>query len=481
MKRLGKFMAFAIMFAMLVLCTVRQETGASINAGADVLVDYINETMTVTTDKDTVIYFTDVYYPDITRWEVCEVRDGKAVFDISWVKDHKTVRMYLRGDVQDTVVSKDIAWKEELKVTFTGTLLSSDITEAQKWKTAYEKYKSFSIDTGYFIFAVDTDGRDNAYFDLENIEWRKGDDGTWRAFGELDLKEMNIKGVELQFRVKAENDTATDAGSRTSTVAAVKIVKLASEPQTALNPNTMAVSVKNGQEVSLDKKTWVYIPDYNKKLGDEDYLVTEEERSKAITTIMTSKRVAGLSLHQLLGIGGNDALDYGSLSTKYKDKFTYTYDEAKKPTGVILYVRTAGTSKKAASKIAEVVIPLTDATMVPKKDALDISNTVSSSVKSGVTIVNVSDEKYQIAVITPEQYALIGDKNNIDVTQYYWHSVKGGKTLKLTRTKVPQGSYLMYRIAGEEDGLPSTYIITDQPVDYTTPVATPTPKPTTAP
>ena len=38
------------------------------------------------------------------------------------------------------------------------------------------------------------------------------------------------------------------------------------------------------------------------------------------------------------------------------------------------------------------------------------------------------------------------------------------------------------RIAGEEDGLPSTYIITDQPVDYTVvPVTTPTPAPTVTP
>lgn len=480
MKKFGKITAFAILLAVLVLCTVRQETGATINAGADVLVDYINETMTVTTDKDTVIYFTDVYYPDITRWEVCEVRDGKAVFDISWVKDHKTVRMYLCGDVQDTVISKDVAWKEELKVTYTGTLLSSDITEAERWKTEYAKYPKFSIDTGYFVFALDTNGRDASYFDLQNIEWRKGDDGAWRAFSELDLKEMNIKGIELQFRVKAVNDTATGTGARTSSVAAVKILKLASEPQTALNPNTMEVSVKNGQEVSLDRKTWVLIPDYNKKLGEDAYLITQTEREKAITTIMTNERVAGLSLHKLLGISGNEALDYASLSAKYPGKFTY--DDEQNPTGIILYVRTAGTFKKAASKIAKVVIPLTDAKVVPKKDALTITNTVSSSVKSGVTIVNVSDDKYQIAVITPEQYALITDKNDIDVTQYYWHSVKGGKTLKLTRTKVPQGSYLMYRIAGEEDGLPSTYIITDQPVDYTVvPVTTPTPSPTKAP
>ena len=99
--------------------------------------------------------------------------------------------------------------------------------------------------------------------------------------------------------------------------------------------------------------------------------------------------------------------------------------------------------------------------------------------RGGITITNVSDEKYQVAVITPEEYALITDKQDIDVTEYYWHSVKEGKILKLTKAKVPEGSYLMYRIAGENDMLPSTYVLTDTPVDYT--VVTPTPTPTTVP
>ena len=42
----------------------------------------------------------------------------------------------------------------------------------------------------------------------------------------------------------------------------------------------------------------------------------------------------------------------------------------------------------------------------------------------------------------------------------------------------------MYRIAGEEDALPSTYILMDTPIDYEaviTPVPTPTSTPTPTP
>lgn len=468
-----KIAIFAFLLAAVLLCSVKQEAGATIDAGKDVLIDYVNETMTVNTTQDTVIYFTDTYYADLSRWEVCEVRNGKAVFDISWINEGKTVRMYLCGDKQTTVVSKDVAWQEEFNVVYTGTLLSADITEAEQWKKAYKDYENFSIDTGYLIFTVDTNGRNQSYFDLQNIEWRKGDDGVWREFKELDLKEMNIKGISLGFRIKATNDTTTVDGSRTSSVATVKIMELVSAPSTDLNANTMEISVRNGQEVSFDRKTWVLIPDYNKKLGVEQYLFTMAERNAAVTTLLTSERIAGLSLQELLGIKGNDKLDYASLTAKYPNRFTF--DDPANPTAIILYVRTAGTERKAASKITEVLIPLADAALVPEKDALTITNTTSASTKAGITIVNNSDDRYQIAVITPEEYALIADKDDIDVTKYYWHSVKGGKILKLTRTKVPQGAYLMYRIAGEEDTLPSTYILHDQPVDYTVVVPTPTP------
>lgn len=472
-SKIGKLIVFFLLLLLVVSGTNGSLTGATINTGADVQIDYVNETMTVTTNQDTLIYFSDTYYADLSRWEVCEVRDGKAVFDISWVNENKTVRMYLCGDVQNVIVSKDITWQEEFKVEFAGSLLDADITETDRWKAAYAAYPKFSIDTGYFIFSLDRDGRDVSYFDLQNIEWRKGEDGAWREFAELDLKEMNILGIELQFRIKAVNDTATAAGTRNSSIASAKVSKLSSEPQTALNANTMEISVKNGQEISLDKKTWVLIPEYNRKLGADAFLITAAEREMATTKILTKERVAGLSLHKLLGINGNDALDYASLVKKYPDKFTF--DDDKNPTALVLYVRTAGTSKKAASKIAEVWIPLTDAAVVPEKDALVITNTASTTSKSGVTIVNVSQDKYQVAVITPEQYAEITDKNNIDVTQYYWHSVKGGKTLKLTSAKVPEGAYLMYRIAGAEDRLPSTYIVTDTPVNYITPNPTTTP------
>ena len=53
-------------------------------------------------------------------------------------------------------------------------------------------------------------------------------------------------------------------------------------------------------------------------------------------------------------------------------------------------------------------------------------------------------------------------ENNIDVSNFKWTSVKPGRLLKLANKKVEEGSYLIYRIAGENGKLPSTYLLSDE-------------------
>ncbi len=459
--------ALGLTLLTVLLLPAQQDARATdINADADVLVNYDYETVTVNTTVDTVIYYTDTYYTDIAKWNVCEVRNGKAVFDISWINDNKTVRLYIRGDEQTRVVSKDITWQETLKVQYTGTLLSTDITEAEKWKNVYKAYPNFSNDTGYFIFLLDTAGRDTSYFDVQNIEWRKGDDGVWREFKDLDLKEMNIKGITLNFRVKAVNDAANRGGARASTVAVYKVAKLSRGPAVELNTDTMEITVENGMEFSLDKQNWTLIPDYDRRLGKEEYLVTQAQRDAAISEPLTTARINGLLIHKLLGIKSSEKLTKNYITTTYPNKFTY--DDAATPTGIIVYVRDAGTVRRAASQIVEILVPFTENGMADAdKDALDISLTTSKTGTGGITVVNNSDKKYQFAIIRADEYKAITDKKNIDVTEFSWISLKPGRTSRLTMAKAPEGCYVIYRIAGEEGALPSTYVVTDNPISYT--------------
>ena len=431
---------------------------------ADVTVDYVNETVTVETDADEIIYFTDVYNKDVAKWDACEVRNGKASFDISWVISNKTVRLYLRGDVNTDVISVDITWEEDFSVEFTGTLLATDITEAEIWKQVYSNYENFSEDTGYFLFAIEENGRNMSYFDLENIQWRKGDDGVWRDYDELDLREMNIRGIGLEFRVVADND----GPARASSTAKISVSKLMSAPVILVNPNTMTVGIKNGMEFSFDKENWIMVPEYNKKFGTDKYKITEDDRKDAIEKIYTSQRLSTLLMQDLLKTQDDRFTMNTPMNRDNLDDFNAggqvfeLTDE-----GIVLYVREIGTDRKAASKVAEVIIPYAPEGMaIAEEGALKFSYGESKTNTGGIVVENVSKFKYQVGVITPEEWAKIKDsQDDINLANMKWTSIKAGKMLKISNKKVPKGSYLVYRIAAEDGQLPSTYRIYG-PMEY---------------
>lgn len=461
-NRMKKLMVFAAVLVVTILGTIGLTASAGSINPQNVDVDYTNETITVTTADDKIIYFTEVYNKDVAKWDACEVRNGKAAFDISWVNDNKTVRLYLRGDVNKDVISVDITWEEDFEVEFTGTLLTTDITEAKKWQDVYKKYPSFSEDTGYFLFTIKENGRDMSYFDLENILWRKGDDGVWREYKDLDLKEMNIRGISLEFRVKADNT----GKARASSTAKYAVSKLLSAPPILVNANTMTVGIKNGMEFSFDKETWIMVPEYNKKFGTEKYLIEEAERENAIEKIYTSERFSTLLMQEILKTKAptftmNTAMSKESLEEEFGDVFNYTEN------GIVVYVREIGTQRKAASKIAEVVIPYAaDGMATAEPDALAFSYGESKTNTGGIVVGNKSKHRYQVGVITPEEWeALGGSTDNINLTTMKWTSIKEGKMMKLSNKKVPKGSYLVYRIAGEDGQLPSTYRIYG-PMEY---------------
>lgn len=456
---IGKLAVFVMMLVFVLLGTMRLTATADSIDPANVKVDYVNETVTVTTDKDNVIYFTEVYNKDVAKWDACEVRNGKAAFDISWVNSNKTVRLYLCGDVNKDVISVDITWEEDFGVKFTGTLLSTDITEAETWKAVYEKYPLFSEDTGYFIFTIEENGRDMSYFALENIQWRKGDDGVWRNYNELDLKEMNIRGIKLEFRVVA------NAVDRASSTAKIALSKLSSAPAVTVNSDTMTVAVKNGMEFSFDKEEWIMVPEYNKKFGTEEYLVEETARENAIEKIYTNQRVSSILMQEIIktqapGFTMNTPMSKASLTKDYGDVFDFT------DAGIVLYVREIGTERNAASKIAQVIIPYAPDNMaVAAADALEFSYGESKTNTGGIVVENKSDYKYQVGVIMAEEWDEAGDPEDINLSDMKWTSIKGGKMLKISNKKVPKGSYLVYRIAGENGQLPSTYRIYG-PMEY---------------
>jgi len=459
-----KLAAFVVLLGIILIGAVRFTVSAGAIDSDAVIVDYVNETVTVLTDDDEVIYFTEVYNKDIAKWDACEVRDGKASFDISWIASNKTVRLYLCGDVNTDVISVDITWEEDFSVEFTGTLLTADITEAEQWKQVYSDYENFSEDTGYFLFAMEENGRDMSYFELENIQWRKGDDGVWRDYDELDLREMNIRGIGLEFRVVADNE----GPARASSTAKISVSKLMSAPAILVNPNIMTLGIKNGMEFSFDKENWIMIPEYNKKFGTEEYLVDESVREAAIEKIYTNYRVSGMIMQEVLktqadGFTMNTPMNRDNLEDFNADGQVFELTDE----GIVLYVREVGTDRKAASKIAEVIIPYAPEDMaIAEEGALEFSYGASKTNTGGIVVENKTELRYQVGVITPEEWEEIGDsQDDINLSNMKWTSIKPEKMLKISNKKVPKGSYLVYRIAAEDGQLPSTYRIYG-PMEY---------------
>lgn len=457
-KTSGRIAAFILLFVLCLFLPARRDAAATVIADGDIFVDYDYETITVDTAQDTVIYFTDVYSDDLEKWYSCEVRNGQASFDISWVKSNVTVRMYICGDVQKKVVSKDITWQEKFGVSFTGTLLTTDITEAERWKAEYAAYPLFSEDTGYFIFTVKENGRDTAFFDLDLIEWRKGDDGVWRPLSELDLKEMNFRGIALNFRIKAVNDTTGAGGTRASTVAKFSLAKLPGAPNTELDTDRMSVNIKNGQEFSLDGKTWTLIPEYDKRSTNEDYTATPADREASIERLKTNAKISSLLVQELLGLKSNVKMDRATFAGYPAGTYTFDAANVADATGVFVYVRDAGDSRRAASRITKILVPFTDPAFAEGKAGdVTISYAESKTATGGILVENLSDLKYQVAIVTPEEQVGIA-WDDVDVSELKWTTLRPEKVTKLAYNKVPKGSYLLYRISGDKETLPSTYV-----------------------
>lgn len=443
------------------------DTNGTAIPNANIKIEYLNETMTVTTNKDSIIYYTDSYSDNLEKWYSCEVRNNKAVFDISWVKTTATTRLYLCGDVQTKVTSRDVVWQEKLKATFTGTLLSTDITEAETWLAAYAAYPNFTEDTGYFVFTVKEDNREKSYFSLENLEWRKGDSGVFRDFSELDLREMNIKGISLQFRIKGKDETTGGDGTgyRSSSLAKVSVAKLAVAPSTELDAKLTSINIKNGMEYSLDGVNWTLVPDYYKRATSAEYMVSQADRDLAIAEITTTTKVAKVLLHWMLGEKSNQSLNKSYMMNYSTTERMFNNPDKNLATGIYIYVRDVATVKRAASKIAKIFVPFSEEVNTDWKNGFAVKDVESKTGTGGVQVENSSDGNYQVAILTPEEQAEITDWDNIDISNLKWTTIKAGKTLKLAYTKVPKGSVLLYRMAGEEDMLPTTYLRTE-PINY---------------
>ena len=451
----------ALLFCALTVSVFAKETDAKAAGNATMLpdqsiqVNYEYEEMVVTAGNNTVIYYSD--NANATTWEEAEVgADGKAVFDISWVKAGVTTRVYLKGDADTLITARYINAEEKFSAEFVGDISAADVVDIEAWKDVYESYPQFTSETGYVLFFTKKGGAETAYFDVENIEWKKGTSGNWRAFKELNLGQMNSKGGTLYFRIKAVNDEDTQdkiSGSRYSSDAKIFLQKKAAAPTVNVNNAAMSISIRNGMEYSLNEEDWYLVPTYSKAATGNAVSVKVENYDVLPTT---NQRVTTLAVPFVLDVDANRKID-ATLATEYPGKYDVEKNEAGEITGIYVYVRTAAGQRKSASKTEKVLIPF--ATAVP--DILnDITVTYQNtkSGNSGLVLTNNTTTKDGVDY----QYAIVDDPDNMtgeELSELKWSTLKATKTVKVSSSKAQTGKYLIFRVAAKNKGeLPSEFV-----------------------
>jgi len=459
MRKLVKGMILLLGAVSMALLLGGKRTEAAGNATMlsddKIQVNYEYEEMVVNAGQNTVIYYSD--NANATIWEEAEVdADGKAVFDISWVKPGVTTRVYIKGDKDTLITARYINAQEKLSAEFVGDISAADVVDIDAWKDVYNNYTQFSSETGYILFFTKNGGAETAYFDVENIEWKKGTSGNWRAFSELDLGEMNSKGASLYFRIKAVNDKDTQdkiSGARYSSDAKVFLQKKAIAPTVNVNNATMSLSIRNGMEYSLNEEDWYLVPTYAKAATGNAVSVKVEDYDILPTT---NQRVTTLAVPFVLDVDANRKID-ATLVTEYPGKYEVEKNEAGDITGIYVYVRTAAGQRKSASKTERVLIPFA-------KSKPDIENDITVEYQktktgtSGIMLTNNTTTKDGVDY----QYAIVDDPDNMtgeELSELRWSTLKTTKTVKVSSSKALTGKYIIFRVAAKNKSeLPSEFV-----------------------
>lgn len=453
-------------FSVVLLCGAKQ-TYAAGNATMlednAIKVNYENEEIVVTAGQNTSVFYSD--NPNATMWEEVKVdANGEAIFDISWVRPNVTTRVYVKGDKDSLVTARYIEAQEKLSAEFVGDISAADVVDIDVWKREYRSYPNFSGETGYILFFTKNGGAETAYFDMENIEWKKGMNGNWRPFDQLDLGQMNAKGVTLYFRIKAVNDKI-DAGSqklvsgkRYSTEAKVFLQKVAAAPTVSVNNATMTLSIRNGMEYSINGKDWFLVPTYQKNATSDEVSIPVVDFDLLPTT---NRRVTTVAIPLVLNVMTGGKVDINrridaTLVAENPGKYMVEKNGAGEVVGIYVYVRTAAGERKSASKIEKVLIPFSDS--VPNV-ARDITVTYQNT-KSGTSGIAITNNTSTLDG-TNYQYAIVDDPDNLtaeELGELKWSTLKAAKTVKISSTKALTGKYLIFRVtATSKDELPSVY------------------------
>lgn len=365
-------------------------------------VDYYDENIEINNNGNNRIYFATENEAASDKWDVIKVEggsDGFTTIDISWLSPRSENVLVFRGDV----------YPQEKRVTL--------LPQAKKLEVTIDYSNIGSLqktdNIGNLLNIMTSEGNANDPIRFSDLQWRKGENGNWKAISLLtvaELEKLQIRGTDLYFRLRAINDdggNGTD-GRRASQAVKLKIAKKEIAQTVNVDGSKFTADIGYGEEYRIKGETkWNKVTDKSKKRTDlSEIAISKDSASNA------------------------DGLTY---DTHFGE--------------MTIEVRKSATSKKAASKIEEIKI---NEQRVINPVNLKAGQPLVIDETDNNIYISYSGQKYVVLTIPtasvdlPYEYCVL-EEDEFDLEKAKWVAVTKNTPVKISATKAKDNYHLFVR------------------------------------
>ena len=377
-------------------------------------VDYEEANVEINNNGNTKIYFATENDAARGNWEVLDVDTGTfTTIDFSWLSATTDNILIFKGDLDQTqtrVVIQEQTRKLDISIAF------SNLEAMDKTDTI-----------GPLLNIMTSAGTAEEPILFSDLQWKKGEDGNWKDSVELTaglLEKYQIKGAYLYFRIKADNDDASDVsadtvnhpypdgtkGRRASVAFKLKIAKKASPMVVGIDGEKFTAEIKYGKE----------------------YRVTTYDASGNATTSDWTKvfdrAVKNLPLATIVNNVANGT------TTQFPQ--------------MLLEIRDYATAKTAPSKITEISLNKQRSipgTLIKGKAPLNAPSTDNNIYVSYNGTNNMIITIPAASMDNPYEYCVVKPGDTLDLTRVLWTTVTKGTDNKVLSSKAIEGGTLYIR------------------------------------
>ncbi len=369
-------------------------------------VDYENETIVINNNGNSRIYFNNESDAGRNSWEVLNAEatpDNTTTIDFSWVSSSLETVLVLKGEENGT----------QVRVTLLPQTLKLDISINFLFMNDLKKSDVIAP----LLNIMTTAGTGNKPIVFDDLEWRKGENGKWRDVSELTVAQLEmfqIKGVNLNFRIKAVNDVTVGTnypdglrGRRASRVTFLKITKKIAPVVIGIDGQKFRADIKYGKEyrVTIGGVTsgWVQV---------------------------TDSSVKSLPLSKIVN-NGKDGTDNTKAFPAMK-----------------LEIRNYSTTKTAASKITEIIL---DAQRTLSGQMIEGKAPANATAADNNIYISYYGSQYVSVTIpsassqVPYEYCVVKQGETYSHDYAIWTSITRGAEIKILNNKAVDGSTLYIR------------------------------------